>query len=337
MGTKSIFTTFLSSLGVPYTEAYSDRQLQRMPFKSLFGFSRLLTSYGIPNAAFSLPDKKGLAKIDTPFLAQKGHSFVVVTEVAEEANGTQFTYVSEGETITEPDNEFLNDCTGVILQAYPDSTSHEPDYSHHHIAEMATVSKRWLLYASFIILIIVGFITSDMWKHLSTILLSAVNLAGLSVTWLLILKSLKVKSTAADSVCGVLQTHGCDHVLEDKASSFFGLFSWSEVGLAYFSVSTLILFLFPETLPQLALINACCLPFTLWSIWYQKFRIKTWCTLCVITQTLLWCQFFCYLFGGWWHGTFPLHFSILLIGITYFGVMLMLNAVCTFIKNKDNS
>lgn len=337
MGTKSIFTTFLNSLGVPYTEEYSDRQLRRMPFKSLFGFSRLLTSYGIPNAAFSLADKKGLAKIDTPFLAQKGHTFVVVTDVTESTDNTQFTYISDGVTSTAPDNEFLADCTGVVLQAYPDSSSREPEYTHHHIAEIAETSKRSLLYASLIILIVAGFIASGMWRHLSTIFLSAVNLAGLCVTWLLILKSLKVKSAAADSVCGVLQTHGCDHVLEDKASSFFGIFSWSEVGLAYFSVSTLILFIFPEALPQLALVNACCLPFTVWSIWYQKFRIKTWCTLCVITQTLLWCQFFCYLLGGWWHGLFPLHLSILLIGVAYLGVMLLLNAVCTFIKSKDSN
>ncbi len=337
MGTKSIFTTFLSSLGVPYTEAYSDKQLQRMPFKSLFGFSRLLTSYGIPNAAFSLSDKKSIAKIDTPFLAQKGHAFVVVTEITENTDGNQFTYVADGETVTKPESDFLSDFTGIVLQAYPDSASQEPDYPRHHLTEMAGVVKRWLLYASLIILLAVGFITSGMWKHLSTILLSAVNLAGLSVTWLLILKSLKVKSAAADSVCGVLQTHGCDHVLEDKASSFFGLFSWSEVGLAYFSVSTLILFIFPTALSQLALVNACCLPFTVWSIWYQKFKIKTWCTLCVITQTLLWCQFFCYLFGGWWKGLFPLHLSILVIGIAYLGVMLLLNAVCTFIKSKDNN
>ncbi|MBD5311764.1 MAG: vitamin K epoxide reductase family protein [Bacteroides sp.] len=337
MGPKSIFTTFLNSLGVPYTEEHSDRQFRKMPFKTLFGFSRLLTSYGIPNAAFSLPDKQELARIDTPFLAQKGHTFVVVTDVTDTPDGTRFTYIADGTTSTAPDTEFLSNCTGVVLQAYPDANSREPDYPRHHLVEIADISKRWFLYASLIILIAAGFITSGMWRHLSTIFLSAVNLAGLGVTWLLILKSLKVKSAAADSVCGVLQTHGCDHVLEDKASSFFGIFSWSEVGLAYFSVSTLILFIFPEALPQLALVNACCLPFTVWSIWYQKFRIKTWCTLCVITQTLLWCQFFCYFFGGWWQEIFPLHLSILLIGVAYLGVMLLLNAVCTFIKSKDSN
>ena len=112
------------------------------------------------------------------------------------------------------------------------------------------------------------------------------------------LKSVYVHTNDAYRVCGILQHGGCDKILSMDASKFFGLFGWSEVGLGYFLVSTAALLLYPSYLPWLAWANLCCLPFTFWSIWYQRFRARHWCTLCVLTQCMLWCQFFCYLSGS---------------------------------------
>ena len=166
-------------------------------------------------------------------------------------------------------------------------------------------------------------------QHLSLILLLLTDIAGLTVCYMLMLKTLKIKSHTADRFCGILQKHGCDTVLEKKASTFFGIFSWSEVGLAYFTISTLILLISPGSANYLAIVNACCLPFTIWSITYQKFVIKTWCTLCVTVQCLLWCQFLCLLLGGWFTaGSFSLPILIV-IGFAYLGTMLLINRIRT--------
>ena len=82
------------------------------------------------------------------------------------------------------------------------------------------------------------------------------------------------------------------------------------------------------------LLNGCCLPFTVWSIWYQKYRIKTWCTLCVTTQGLLWLQFFCYLFGGWWSDIFPLRLSLFMMVAAYGATLMAVNRVMNFIKSR---
>lgn len=333
-GKGSLFSDFLKALGVRYTSDFSNRQFEKMNFKSLFGLSRLLSSYGIPNAAFRINNKEEILKVAVPFIAQKNSSFVIVTDTGNGSDSGRVTWLADKGLRSSDSKDFIEDCSGIVLQAYPDATSGEPDYEKHHLLEIARVAKRWILLACAVVLGVFGFITSGLYHHLSTILLFIVDLAGLGVTWLLILKSLKVKSAAADNVCGVLQKHGCDHVLEDKASSFFGLFSWSEVGFAYFSVSIATLLIFPQLTGTLALINACCLPFTVWSIWYQKFRIHTWCTLCVITQSLLWCQFFCFLFGGWWKYAFPIDVAIIPLGCAYIGAMLIINAVCEFIKKR---
>lgn len=326
----SLFSDFLEELGVRHTKDYSDLQFRSMNFKSLFGFSRLLSSYNIPNSAFKLENSKELLEVPTPFIAQRNSKFVIVTDIGE----NQVKWRTSKGVESSDKSDFLSSVTGIVLQAYPDKNSKEPDYERHHLLEIANYVKKWFLVLSGVLLFVWGFIESGNYHHLSTVFLTIVDLVGLGVTWLLILKSLKIKSAAADSVCGVLQRHGCDHVLEDKASSFFGIFSWSEVGFAYFSVSLTVLLLFPQYIGLYALINACCLPFTVWSIWYQKFRIKTWCTLCVITQTLLWCQFFCYLFGGAWKMTFPLNWTIIPLGCAYLFVMLSANAICSFIKRQ---
>lgn len=324
----TILSDLLKVLEVPHTGDYSDERFHTMPFMSLFGFSRLLSDYGIASEGVRLGDKSQMLKLPAPFIAQLGTGFVIVDSItADENGGGVIGYTYYHEHYTKPFDDFLNKFTGVVLLVYPDSTSIEPDYRKHHFSEVAEAVKRWAFALALIFLGAVGFIQSGIGRHLSLIFLLATDIAGLVVCYLLMLKSMRVKSHAADKFCGILQKHGCDTVLEQKASTFYGLFSWSEVGMTYFSVSTLLLLLFPGQAHWLALINGCCLPFTIWSISYQKFVIKAWCTLCVTVQTLLWCQFFCFLLGGWWSGVFPLRLPLFEMGGAYVAVLMGPNAV----------
>lgn len=331
----TIFSDYLRALGVPFTGAESDAAFRSMPFRSLFGFVRLLKSYGIPLQALRIADKTQLASIPVPFVAQEGTGFVIVTGFGRAANGSQVVdYIYNHERKQRDMQLFTQRWSGVALIAHPDAASREPDYTRHHLLELAEQAKVWILCICVLALLTFGFIWSGAWRNLSTIFLTAIDLFGIYITLQLLLKSLKVNVKAADRICGVLQEHGCDTVLEQKASKFFGLFGWAEVGVGYFVVSLVTLLCFPSMTHWLALANGCCLPFTFWSIWYQKFRIHTWCTMCVITQGLLWLSFFCYLFGGWWTDIFPLRLPLLLLLAAYIAVVLGLNRVTTFINNK---
>ena len=106
--------------------------------------------------------------------------------------------------------------------------------------------------------------------------------------------------------------------------------------MTYFSVSLSVLMLFPEYTGYLALYNLCCLPFTCWSIWYQKFRAHHWCTLCVSVQATLWCLFFCYLGGGWLHRMFPLKLQFFVIGVLYVTTLMFLNRISETFKRINN-
>ena len=319
----TLFTTLLATLGVPHTAGYSSRRFRSMPFKSLFGLSKLLESYGIDNTAVRLSRKEEYPQLPTPFVAQVDHSFVIVTD---NRPGVPVATISAAGTSSSiaPDS-FLDRWSGVALLTYPNPTSAEPDFATHRREEIAAKAKTAVLAASGVFLLAYLFISRGLYSHISTILLALINAGGLYITYLLVLKQMSVHSKAADRVCGVLQATGCNTVLQTKAAKFFGLFGWSEVGFAYFGVSLLTLLIFPQYIGYLALANACCLPFSFWSVWYQKNRAKAWCTLCLCVQASLWLLFFCYLAGGWFRFALPIRIELFVLGAAYLAALLTIN------------
>lgn len=327
----SLAGDYLRLLGVPFTEAYTESRVEKMPFHTLFGLTKLLEEYGVSSEGYMLNDKEEIDKIEPPFIAKTPAANVIVTSVSPD----RITYLSEGVAESAPRSEFFDAWDGTVLLSFPGPDAAEPGYALHRRLEFFMNAKKWVLAALATLLFAYAFIVNGLYHHLSVILIAAIDLGGLYITYLLVQKSLHIHNDAADRVCGVLQAGGCDSILETKASKFFGLFGWSEVGFAYFSVSLLTLLLFPSMLPVLALTNLCCLPFTVWSIWYQRFRAHKWCTLCVLVQTSLWLLFFCYLFGGWLKMAWPPTLSFIILGMTYAAVMLGLNAIMPLIEKSD--
>lgn len=327
----TIFSLFLESLGVPHTPEYSDDRFRNMTFKSLFGFSRLLKEYGIDNEAYQIADKLEIDRLDTPFMAQGNQKFVIVTSVTPDS----VTYLTETGPVVSTRDNFFRRWNGVVLMAYPDENSIEPDYAAHRRAMIIDTAKKWILIASAAIIALYLFISNGLYADWSDVALLATNGTGLYVSYLLMLKTLNIKSRSADRACGFIETHGCDHVLSSAMSSFMGIFKWSEVGLAYFSVSLMTLLVFPEYTNYLAFLNLFCLPYSFWSVWYQKTRAKAWCTLCLSVQALLWLSFFCYLGGGHIRDIFPLRPEVFILGLSYLTALLAINRLSPYFSKKD--
>jgi len=109
---------------------------------------------------------------------------------------------------------------------------------------------------------------------------------------------MRVQSQYADKICSLFKQKDCNHVLESKAAKLWDIFGWSEIGLGYFSTNFLILLFFPSWVTYIALINILTLPYSFWSVWYQRAKAKQWCILCLIAQILLWTIFIAnYIFG----------------------------------------
>lgn len=327
----TLLDDYLTALGVPHTAAYSEERIKKLPFKTLFGFSKLLEEYGIKSEGYIIEDKSEFIKLTPPFLANTSEGEVIVTSVTPE----NISYISLGENETAPLSEFEKAWDGKVLLSFPEPTACEPDYRVHERVDFFMRAKKWVLMFCAVALFAYLFIGNGLYRYVSTYFIAAIDIAGLYFTYLLVQKSLNIHNPAADRVCGVLQAGGCDDILETNASKFFGLFGWSEVGFAYFSVSLITLLLLPDMLPWLALCNVCCLPFSFWSIWYQRFKAHKWCTLCVSVQASLWLLFFSYLFGGWLKMAWPLSWNFVALGVAYLGVMLAINALMPILEKKE--
>ncbi len=331
MKETTIFTELLESLGVPHTVPYSNDRYREMPFKSLFGFSRLLRDYGIDSEGMRLDDRNEVTRLDTPFLAQVRRKFVIITAI----NDHQVSYVTDGAVQSLSRADFDDGFSGIVLAVYPREDATEPDYHSHRMAMAMDAGKRYVLIATVVSLFLYLFISNGLYRSWSAWLVTLLDLAGLYVTYLLLLKTLNIKSHAAESVCNVIEAGGCGRVLKTPAAKFFGLFGWSEVGFAYFGVSLLTLLIFPQWENYLALFNACCLPFSFWSVWYQKFRAKSWCTLCLTVQATLWLLFFVELAAGWFHGIFPLRIEAFVLGASYLTALLTINRIIPAFEQQE--
>ena len=322
---QTVFTGLLRALGVPHTAEYSDEQFRGMTFKSLFGLTHLLKDYGIESEGWKLGDLNEIRKLTPPFLAQKRDGvFVIVDDMeaspgssAERFGETRISYDDRGTRKSVKAAELIPQLNGVVLLAYPDSKSSEPHYGSHAVTSAVNWLSGYVLLIVAIGIIAYFFVTRGIYRNLFTILVMVLDLFGLWLSYMLLQKSLGIHTATSDRVCGVLEQGGCDVITTSKASKLFGVFSWSEVGFGYFCVSLATLLVFPDLWPELALCNILCLPYTVWSISYQKFVAHHWCTLCVGVQATLWGLFVCYLCGGITARILPLHFNIIVLAGVY--------------------
>jgi protein-disulfide isomerase len=285
----SIFTSFLHLLRVKHSLIFSDKYFNEHPHKyNLFGISKMLSDYGIENAGTKIIDKeKDIFNIELPFIAHFGSDFVVVYKV--ERNTVY--YIWNGKKLSVPVTEFIQAWSGIILLAESTIHSIEPDYKKHKKNEQLNVVQKLSLFLSCVLILGTSYIAHALFTKLGLTLLLLINLAGMYISYLLILKQLYVQSNYADKICSLFSKSDCNNVLESKAAKLWGVFGWSEIGLGYFAANVLILLSVPDWISYLSLINLFTLPYSIWSVWYQKFKAKQWCPLCLIVQILLWLIF----------------------------------------------
>lgn len=301
-----------------------------MPFPTLFGLSSLLKEYGVETHGYRVSDKTQIAEIPTPFIAPIDARFVIVTDV----RAGQLRYSTAGVEEEIPSGDFVESWSGVAFVAKPTAESVEPDYRKHRLAEVMKSLRNVGIWVVGALLFAWFFITRGDLDNWGTIALLPLYGFGLWLSILLISKDLGVKSKHSDAVCNILAPGGCDRITKSDASTFLGIFHWSEVGFTYFAVGLSTLLLFPKMTGWLAAINICALPYTVWSITYQKFVAKTWCTMCVGVQLTLWLQFAVFLLSGWAKHIFPLEWQTAALVMVYVFAMLLLNRVKGFVRSR---
>lgn len=287
---SNLLIELLERLNVKHTKSFSLKYYNQHPLKNnLYGISQMLSDYGIEYETLRFKDKKSvLYELPTPFIANVNNHFVLVDEI----NISNVEYLDNNKKTIVSIDKFLTQWSGIGLFAEPSKTSIEPNYSHNRKEEIIKTIERSALVVVVVILLGISFATSNIGNRPGIYVSLLLNIIGMYVSYLLLLKQLHIHNNIADRVCSVFQGKSdCNDLLNLNASKLFGIISWSEIGLSFFISNLVIISFFSFLYPYIALINICALPFTVWSIWYQKFKAKVWCPLCLIVQLLLWALF----------------------------------------------
>ena len=293
--TMNILTFYLKLIKIKHTKTYSGKLFNEHPNKfDLYGLSSMLSDYGIENEGLRFDNKReNLPLLEAPFIAHTGHDFVIVTNNTPQ----NVDYLWKNKKISVTADEFIRIWSGIVLLAEPNENSGEPDYRLHREKEFYKNSVKYLLMFLSALCIGLLYVYRQLYCNpgLSTSLI--INFIGVYVCYMLLLKQMKIEGSYADKICSLLKQGDCTDILESDSAKLFGLFGWSEIGFGYFISNCIIILCFPNLTSFLAIVNICALPFTFWSVWYQK-KAEQWCVLCLIVQALLWIIFIINLLFG---------------------------------------
>ena len=293
----NILVELLRLLDVKYTTKCLINLCSSNPYRnSLYGLSMILSSYNIDNVAIRLKDKQQVLNIDPPFIAYASNDFVLVKQI----KNAKVKCLFNNEYLDIALEEFVSIWSGVLLMIETNDRTIEPDYFENRKREFIDKMLYNLLWIIALLICVFYFVFVALFTMESIAILSAL-LGGIYVSFLLLQKQLKVQSAYADKLCSLFNKSNCNSVLESDAAKFLGVFSWSEIGFAYF-VSTFFMCLVGTSwISYCTWINVCALPFSLWSVWYQRFKVKQWCPMCLIVMGIFWLLFIMHLYFGYFN------------------------------------
>lgn len=278
---KNIFVMFLDFLDVKYSNFYSDLYYNEHPYKTtLYGLSQMCFHYGIENAVLEV-DKSELIKVDVPFITSLNNEFALIFYISNYVD-----YYSAGKIMHIPVEDFLEQNTGIVLVAEKTEASKEPDYRKHKIIDIFRYLRYYLLFISVLLYIYIS-IQDDLFLSKTIVVSLFLNLIAVFVSLLLLRKQMNMNDRISTQICSAIRNGSCNAVLNTKGSKLFDVISWSEIGFSFFLSNLVMLFFYNELLEYYILFTLLAFPYTLWSVWYQKIRIKQWCPLCLIVQFVL--------------------------------------------------
>lgn len=329
----NLFIQILEILSIKYTKDFTLRFYEKHPHKnSLFGLSEMLRYYKIENVAAEIQKtQECLSSLDVPFVAYVDHEFVLVRHVSTEA----IIYSWRGKNITLSIPVFLERWSGIVLLFESTDESIEPDYKEHRKEYL----RQRIVIACFVSLLLslIGCaLITNRGMEIGIWGLWGVNVIGASFCGILLSREILGSDKYVNKICSLfLKSSDCNGTLDSQASHFLGI-SWSVFGLGYFLSAILFIALLPQYVIYAETLNIIALPYTAWSVWYQKFRVKQWCALCLSVQATVWITFLISLFAiGMDFNQWDL-FDFTTIGCVYGLVILSLHFTVTlYVKEKQ--
>ncbi len=281
---------YLKAIGAKVTEETVEATLKNHPnYPSLLATSDALNEWKIENVAIRIKPEQ-LAELPTPFLTYLdiNHGiFALVKSIKDDA--IEWIHTTEGFK-REKIEEFLKKWDGVVLMAETNSDSGEKNFIENRKKEILNNLRIALLLIGASILTISlfyhNFITD--W-HYNALLLT--KFTGVIISGLLLWQSIDKNNPFINKLCVAGSKSNCNAILGSNAAQVTTWLSWSEIGFFYFAGGFVALLISPDSMFILWSLGATSLFYTCWSIYYQAFVAKQWCTLCLTVQLIFIVEF----------------------------------------------
>ena len=284
-------------MGVFYTKQYvTDFLNNHADENSLLCISDLFDTYKVENTALEFDDKTELISYPGAHIGLMVENYKSHFVVIESIDGNTITYYKEEKKITESLDEYFKKWQGFALFFTKKKDSAEPNYAGNvkkeRLKKLATIL--YILSASTLFAALLYACWPIKYPSVFVSFL-VIKLLGIGVSILLLSYSYSENSLLA-GICNIGKKTNCSNILNSKAATVFSFLSWSEVGLFYF-VATFLMLLITAIEHQiqgyylLIGLNILALPYTVYSVYYQKKIAKSWCVLCLSVQAFLLLEF----------------------------------------------
>jgi len=280
----TILESMLDELEVKFTRSYASQLYNEHPHKyNMLGLHIMLMDYNIQSKGIHYKEKE-LKGLVYPCILHVYGDFVVACNY----DNDQIMYIWHGQKIIKTVDEFNKIWTGNALLIEDCSDAFEPEYNSHKKAEYLNKFMELILFFFPIILSLILSCINHIWSNISTFFIQILLILGCFVCLMLVQKQLFKISKSADRICSLFKKSDCNNVLFSPKSKILGMISLSEIGLGFFITNIFLIAFIPKDLIVTYISLWLAMPFAFWSIWYQWRIIKQWCTLCVITQVIIW-------------------------------------------------
>jgi len=339
-------------LDVPVTEKTLVNDLTDHPdYPSLLCMSDIMSNLGVANASLKT-DFDNLKKLSFPLVVQvkfkksRYDLFALIYSI----NESEADWLNpESKKREKFSAEKLAEIYRGVVQLYEKTESDgEKEYAVNRKKEKTENVINLLLALSIpvVTLLISAFAFSQHGFNAAILPFTYTLLAlgGVVTGALLLLYEVDQYNPVLQKVCTAGGKTNCAAILHSKGSKVFGI-SWSVIGFSYFmgQLATLLLsgFVNAGILSVAAWLSVLVLPYTIYSIYYQKQAVRQWCPMCLAVQGVLVLQFLTALGGQFFTpmgevsliSVFPFIISML---VAFLAVYLLLPALEKAKANKHH-
>lgn len=288
--------TLLRAAAVSVDDDVLDEVLGSSPYyPSMLAISDTLDELGIEHETIEVP-REELDSMKVPHLAHLSSSaYAVILEVRPEH---VVLLRGPGRPTRVSRTSYERIWTGVALIPSGGRTASRPLLTTSPRAEVPPKVAHAAALAA-IFACVAAFVTSGGLHTVPLVpglAILATDILGIHLTRSLLLEEFR-RAPVTGGFCGIGAKTNCKAVLDSPAAKL-GSVSMADIGLGYFAGSLLYvvtLALQPPAAAHVGLIalkvmSLAALPYTLFSISYQAFRVKMWCPYCLLVQATLWVQ-----------------------------------------------